>query len=199
MNISELEFFIRDNQLIVYLVIFLGMLIEGEGIILFASVFAWQGLISWPLLALCAMTGTICGDVLWYAAGIQLRDTRFGNWLDRRYEKTGHWVKENIVSRYPTYAVISKFMYFTTRPTIFLAGWHKLEFKKFCRATLYATVIWGVIILGIGYFFGYTVHLIGFQNIMHRVGFFALGLFAGVFIIEFILKRFFFNKKSRHG
>lgn len=181
----------------VYLIIFLGMFIEGEGIILFASIFAWQGLISWPLLAIVAIIGTIGGDVLWYSLGARMQNTRFGKWLDYRYEKTGAWVYENVVSKYPSYAIISKFMYFTTRPTIFLAGWHKLEFKKFLRITSYATAVWALIILGIGYFFGYTVNAIGFKKVMHKVEFLALGVFAGVFIIEFILKRFFFKKKPK--
>lgn len=194
---NGIEFFIQQNQLMVYLIIFLGMFIEGEGIILFASIFAWQGLISWPLLAIVAIIGTIGGDVLWYSLGSRLQNTRFGKWLDCRYEKTGEWVYENVVSKYPSYAIISKFMYFTTRPTIFLAGWHKLEFKKFLRITSYATVVWALIILGIGYFFGYTVHLIGFKKVMHKVEFLAIGVFLGVFIIEFILKRSVFKKKRK--
>lgn len=195
MNPNGIEYFIQANPVLTYIIIFAAMLIEGEGAILFASIFAWQGLISWPLLAITAIVGTICGDILWYLGGKYLQNTRLGKWLDCYYEKTGVWVYENIVSRYSTYAIISKFMYFTTRPTIFLAGWHKLEFKKFLRITAYATAIWAAIILGIGYFFGYTVHLIGFKKIMHRVEFFALGLFLAVFVFEYLMKKFFFRKK----
>lgn len=196
MNISGIEFFIRDNQLITYLIIFFGMLVEGEIIILFMSIFAWQGLISWPLLALLAMSGTLCGDVMWYTIGSKFKDTRFGNWLDARYEKTGAWVYGNIVSRYATWSILSKFIYFTARPTIFLAGWHKLEFKKFLRMTTIATAIWASTILAVGYFFGYAIHIIGFKRVMHRVEFFVIGLFASVFLIDLLLKHFFIKKKS---
>ena len=195
MDISSIEYFIQANFILIFLIIFVGMLIEGEGIILFASIFAWQGLLSWPLLALVAIAGTICGDVLWYWGGVRLQNTRFGNWLDRRYEKTGAWIYENIVGRYATYAIISKFMYFTTRPTIFLAGWHKFEFKKFLKITTFATIIWTMVILGIGYFFGYAVHVIGFKKVMHRVEFFAVALFLGIFLIEYLIKRFYFSAK----
>jgi membrane protein DedA with SNARE-associated domain len=197
MNPNNIEFFIQANPILTYVIIFVAMLIEGEGAILFASIFAWQGLISWPILALVIIIGTISGDIAWYLGGRYLQNTRFGKWLDRRYEKTGAWVYENIVCRYQSYAIISKFMYFTTRPTIFLAGWHKFEFKKFLKVTTYATVIWAGILLAIGYFFGYTAHLIGFKWILHRLEFFAVALFLGVFIIEFLMKKFVFAKKGK--
>src|SRR3989344_7819125 len=112
---TGVEHFIQDNSLITYAIIFLGMLVEGEGVILLSSFFAWRGLISWATLGAVVVAGTIIGDLLWYAAGQYLRDTKFGLWLDKRYEKTGHWVYENIVSRYSTYAILTKFMYFTTK------------------------------------------------------------------------------------
>ncbi len=193
---NALEFFIQANPFIVYALIFLGMLIEGEGIILFASIFAWQGLISWPMLGIVVIIGTICGDLLWYSAGKYLKNTAFGIWLDKRYEKTGHWVYEHIVSRYGRYALISKFMYFTTRPTIFLAGWHGFDFKKFFKATSIATIIWAFAMIIVGYFFGYTVYLIGYKKVLRKIELFAAGLFIMVFLIEYVLKRKFWKQPT---
>lgn len=192
---SGLEYFIDANPILTYVIIFLGMLIEGEGIILLSSIFAWQGLINWGMLGIVAITGTITGDLLWYSGGKYLRNTRFGLWLDKRYEKTGVWVNENVVGRYESYAIISKFMYFTTRPTIFLAGWHKFNFRKFLKITTIATVIWAFILLGVGYFFGYTVHLIGYKQILHQIEIFAVGLFVAVFVVEYLVKKHFLKKK----
>ena len=186
---SAIELFLAGSPLLAYAIIFFGVMIEGEGIILLASVFAAQGHLSWALLAILAISGTIIGDILWYLAGKHLKGTRLGCWLDRRYEKTGGWVGELIMNRYHWYAIVSKFMYFTTRPTIFLAGWHGFDFKKFIKITTYATVAWATIIMGIGLVFGHTINQLGFKKITHRIELFALGLFAAIFIIEWLINR----------
>ncbi len=176
--------FLVTQPFLAYLIIFLGVTIEGEGIILLASVFAAQGHLSWFWLAVSAISGTIVGDLFWFEMGRHLKGTKLGGWLDRRYEKTGEWLNDWIVSRYHWYAVVSKFMYFTNRPTIFLAGWHNFDQKKFFKITIYATLIWAAIILGLGYLFGLTVGLIGFKKILHRITYFAIGLFVVLFLIE---------------
>lgn len=194
---SGVEYFIDANPVITYALIFLGMLIEGEGIVLFASVFAWQGLISWPILSIMVIGGTLVSDFVWYAGGKYLKDTRFGLWLDKRYEKTGRWVYENILSRYATYAILTKFMYFITKPTLFLAGWHKFPFKKFVKAAIISTLVWGIIILALGYFFGYAVNAIGFKKILHRLELFAVLLFVAIFVAERIINKLIFKKISK--
>jgi membrane protein DedA with SNARE-associated domain len=186
---SSIELFLSASPLLAYTIIFIGVMIEGEGIILLASVFALQGHLSWFWLAVTAIGGTIFGDVLWFEAGRNLKGTRIGSWLDKRYEKTGGWVNEMISSRYHWYAVISKFMYFTTRPTIFLAGWHGFEFKKFLKITTYATVIWATIIMIIGYGFGQAINGIGFKKVTHRIELFAVAVFVGIFILEWLIKK----------
>jgi len=80
-------------------------------------------------------------------------------------------------------------MYFTTKPTIFLVGWHDFNLKKFLRITTYATIIWTIILLIIGFGFGYTIHLIGFKRIVHRIEIFAAILFVGIFILEWGIKK----------
>jgi len=190
-----IEHFIQANLTLIYLIVFVGVIIEGEAVILFASVFAWQGLISWPLLALAVICGTITGDVLWYAGGKKLKGTRFGVWLDKHYEKFGaSRLTEKVIERYHWYAVLNKFMYFTTKPTIFLMGWHDYDAKKFLRITTYATLIWATTMLIVGYGFGFTIHLIGYKKILHSIEIFAVALFVGIFAIEWLIKKI-VNKK----
>ena len=191
-----LAFFIIANPILTYSAVFLGMFIEGEGIVLIASIFAWQGHLSWFWLSIVVVTGMILGDLVWYTAGRTLQNTTFGKWLDRRYEKQGTWISENIVGHYAKYAILSKFMYFAYRPILFLVGWHNLPFKKFFRITIYSTVVWAAIVLLIGYFFGYTVDLIGFKKIAHRLEIVAIVVFGGLFLFEWLVRKFVWNKKK---
>lgn len=186
---SGIEYFIIANPLLTYAIIFVGMFFEGEGLIIFASVFAWQGHLNWFFLILTVLSGTVAGDLLWYAGGRFLRDTRLGNWLDRRYEKHTSTLDTNIREHYGRLAILSKFMYFTTHPTIFLVGWNRFPFKKFLWITLYSTTIWALCVLSVGYFFGYAIELIGYKKIVHRIEIFAILLFVAVFVFGHLIKK----------
>jgi len=187
--ITGIEYFILANQILTYAIIFFGMFIEGEGLIIFASIFAWQGHLNWLFLALTILAGTVAGDMVWYLGGRFLRGTRFGNWLDRKYESHTDTLDTNIREHYGRFAILSKFMYFTTHPTIFLVGWNKFPFKKFLWITLYSTAIWGLGVLSIGYFFGYAISLIGYRQFVHRIEIFAVLLLGLVFLLGFGLKK----------
>lgn len=186
---SGIEYFIIANPILTYAALFAGMFIEGEGLIIFASVFAWQGHLSWYLLALTVFAGTIAGDIVWYAGGRFLRGTRLGNWLDRRYESHTDALDKNIREHYGRLAILSKFMYFTTHPTIFLVGWNKFPFKKFLWITCYATFAWASTVLAAGYFFGYAIELIGYKRVVHRIELFAILLLVAVYLFGRILKK----------
>jgi membrane protein DedA with SNARE-associated domain len=196
---NGLEHFVIAQPLIAYLIVFFGMFIEGEGIILIASIFAWQGRLSWLLLAITIISGTILGDIAWYMLGKHLKGTRLGGWLDKIYEKPGNVIEKVITEHYGKFAILSKFMYFTTHPTVFLVGWHDYKFKKFLGITAYASIIWGLAVLLIGYSFGYAISLIGFKKIMKRIEIFALIVFVALFVIERLIKKNFsriINKKQ---
>ncbi|MDO8601891.1 MAG: VTT domain-containing protein [bacterium] len=189
-----MEYFIIANPLLTYSIIFFGMFFEGEGIIILASIFAWQGHLNWGTLAGAILAGTYLGDLVWYAAGRMLRGTRFGNWLDRKYEKPGDTIKKAVTEHYGRFAILSKFLYFTTHPTVFIVGWHQFKFRSFLWVTLYSTLIWSAVVLGIGYFFGYAIELIGYKRVVHRIEIFAILLFTAVFIFSRLLKNQFRKK-----
>jgi len=192
--LSGIEYFISANPILSYAAIFVGTLIEGEGTILFSSIFAGAGYLNWACLAVIAVIGTIVGDILWYGAGKFLKGTRLGCFLDKRYEKQSTWVNSNIITKYHRYAIVSKFMYFTTRPTIFLTGWHNFPFKRFLWITTYSTLVWATTLLLIGYGFHLTIQLIGFKYIIHRIELFAAILFVGIFLVERLLNKVFLKK-----
>lgn len=181
--------FLSASPILAYIIVFFGVMIEGEGIILISSVFASQGHLNILILAPVIIAGTIIGDLVWYLGGKHLKGTKVGCWLDKRYEKTGEWVNDWIVARYHWYAIVSKFMYFTTRPTIFLAGWHEFNFKRFFKITTYATIIWAFIMMAIGYLFGLSISQLGFKKISHRIELYAIGVFVSIIILEWIIRR----------
>jgi len=70
-----------------------------------------------------------------------------------------------------------------------LVGWHEYPFKKFLWVTFYSSIIWLSVVFGVGYFFGLTVDLIGFQQVAKRAEILALILFVLVFVVGRLLQK----------
>lgn len=186
---TGLEYFIIANPILTYAIIFLGLWVEGEGVILLASIFAWQGHLDWGTLILISFAGVFIGDVIWYLVGRHLKETRLGRWLGKKYERAGDWMDRFITDHYAKFSIVSRFMYFTTHPMFFLVGWHEYPFKKFLWVTFYSSIIWLSVVFGVGYFFGLTVDLIGFQQVAKRAEILALILFVLVFVVGRLLQK----------
>ena len=192
---TGIEHFIVANPFLSYALIFLGMFIEGEFIVLFASIFAWQGHLDWRILAVVVASGIITGDLTWYAIGRYLRGTRLGNWLDIRFERSLGWIHDRFVANYHLYAIPTKFIYYVNRATVFLNGWRQTNFKRFFWITCLAGITWTIIVVAVGSFVGYAVYLIGFRAVMKRIELVALGLFLSIFIIERSVKKYIISRK----
>jgi membrane protein DedA with SNARE-associated domain len=51
---------------------------------------------------------------------------------------------------------ISKFIIYANNITIIFSGYEKIDYKKFLKAEISATVSWAPVLLSLGYFFSYT-------------------------------------------
>lgn len=192
---SGLEEFVLNNLFRAYLILFLGMFIEGEVFFLTAAIFAWQGYLNWSLLVLAAFAGVVLGDVFWYLLGYGLeRSSLLRLFFKIRLSYYQEWLEENFLKRYYRMAIYSKFLYYINRLTPLIAGWHKFEFKKFIKIHLLSAVIWVGINAIFGYSFGYVVGADGLRWLLERFGYLVAGLlivFAGG---EYLLKKLFSKK-----
>ena len=142
-----------QNMFLAYFIIYLATIFLGN-ISAFAAFWAvFHGALGFwgiPLLIATIFVADVSGDLLWYSLGRELRDTRLGNFVKnhlRHHEKIERSAQKNGAGL----IVMSKFLYASAFPVIFLAGWMKMEFGKFIKTSLLSIVIWLPILSGLSY------------------------------------------------
>ena len=196
---SFLEAFVLDYQLLAYLILFAGMFIEGEIFILTALVFAWQGLMEWEVIVPITFVGVILGDLAWYALGRFSKGSKIGLWAERKFPGYHDWMDVNFVGRYTRMAIFSKFLYFVNRLTPLIAGWHKMELKRFLKIHFIAAVLWLGTMLFIGHFLGAFIELIGPHKVLRNMGYLVLGLVVVFIGGEYLLKTIFSKRLKKEA
>lgn len=194
---STLESLVVNSPVLAYTILFGGMFIEGETFIMTAVILASQGLMEWWLIGIVTFVGVILGDLTWYFLGRFGQESFAGKWLQKKFPTYHEWMDINFIARYKRMAFLSKFLYYVNRLTPLIAGWHKMEVKRFFKIHLTAAALWVVTMLIVGQLFVIFVEVIGAQAILKKIEWLAIG-FAVIFIGgEVLLKKFFAKKIKR--
>ncbi|MEK7192406.1 MAG: VTT domain-containing protein [Patescibacteria group bacterium] len=191
-----LEDFVLTNQFLSYLIVFGGMFIEGEIFFITASLFVLQGYLNFWVLAAVVFAGMVLGDIAWYYLGYYSKDSRLGRWLTAKFPHYEKWLNQNFISRYSRMAFFSKFLYYVNRLTPLIAGWNKMEFKKFFRIHIAAAALWLLIMALVVNLLGFVAVAIGIREVLKRIEWIVIGLIIVVFAGEYLLK-FLFSKKIK--
>ncbi len=192
-----LQAFVTTTPALAYLVLFLGMFIEGEVFFLTAAIFALEGFLNWWIILVVTFVGVVLGDIVWYFLGRFSKDTRLGAWVSKKFVGYQDWLEENFETRYLRLAFMSKFLYYVNRITPLLAGWQKMDFKKFFRVHLIAAAGWLAFVFVIGKFFGFIIDAIGIKVVFHRLYWVFLILAVIVIGGEYLLRKSFVKKIRR--
>ncbi len=194
-----LQSFVTTSPALAYLVLFFGMFIEGEVFFLTAAIFALEGFLAWWIIIVVTFAGVLSGDVVWYFLGRYSKDTKLGEWVQRKLSGYQGWLEENFENRYARLAFTSKFLYYVNRLTPLLAGWQKMDFKKFFRIHVFAGISWLLVVTLLGKFFGFIISAIGIKVVLHRLYWVFLILAAIVLGGEYILRKLFVKKIRVRG
>jgi membrane protein DedA with SNARE-associated domain len=108
------------------------------------------GFWGFPLLIVTIFCSDFTGDLLWYSLGRKLRGTRFGLWIKNHLP--GHARIESMLDRNgKQWLFLSKFIFGSAPPVIFLIGWTGMEFKIFLKNSIYSILLWLPILIGLAY------------------------------------------------
>lgn len=147
---------VENHQILVYLIIYLGLVFEGEFFLISAGILMHLGALNpWPTF-LFIFLGGLSKIFIGYALGEFLykkfNHHRFFKYIQKRVY--------NILPRFttkPFWSIfISKFIIGANNIVIIFSGYEKINYKKFLKADILATVIWAPLLLSLGYFFSYT-------------------------------------------
>ncbi len=165
----------------IYASIALGMIVEGDLVLLSTAFASHERLIALAPAMTVAFVSVLGGDCLWYLLGRQ----SVGRWprLQRLVYRLTRPL-DPILSRQPFLAVlISKFTYGLNHAILVRAGLEQAPAKKYFKTILAANLIWVSALGGLGYFASSS-----FKLLRHYVEYGEVAL-VGALIIFFLLDR----------
>jgi len=136
--LSNLGVLASQNQQLAYLIIYIGTIFFGNisafisfWLVLSGAFGAW-GI---PVLLLVLFCAILSGDFIWYGLGKGLHDTRIGYFFRNRFASQHEKVARALLKNGRSWILVSKFLYASSFPIIFMAGWINLPAKKFFRTS----------------------------------------------------------------
>lgn len=160
---------VEHHQTLTYVIIFLGLIFEGEVIVISTGVLSHLGAIN-----LGVAIGVILGGALIKIFG----GYYLGGLLSKKYSyhKFFQYVEKKVSTLMPHFnqkpfwsIFLSKFIMGTNYIVIIFSGYQKINIKTFIKAEFISTTIWIALMLSIGYFFSYTA-----LHVSHEVWRFTL-------------------------
>jgi len=192
-SILAIKHFVEVHAIIVYFAIFLGVILEGEIVVIFAGIFSYLGSINIFLALIAILLGGSTKSVFGYTIGSYLNRHHSHNSFINKTEK-------RISSFLPRFDVRPFWSIFISRFFIFGIGWFTLIFsgyknvplRIYAKAEAYSLSIWSVLILALGFFFGYTALSISrdFRNFLFIIIIFFISFFILEKIVAFIIELF---------
>jgi membrane protein DedA with SNARE-associated domain len=167
-----------------YLVTFAWTALEGETFVLFTGYAASHGLLSLPILIVCAWLGSFCGDQFYFFLG-----RRYGSRVLRRFPKWQPGVDRalRLLERYDTGFILSfRFIYGVRNFSSFAMGMSPLRWRRFLFLNFIAAGLWAVLFAGTGYLFGEALSAV-LGDAAEILGLIALGIF--VLVVAYLVRR----------
>ncbi|OGY99754.1 MAG: hypothetical protein A2945_02030 [Candidatus Liptonbacteria bacterium RIFCSPLOWO2_01_FULL_52_25] len=103
-----------------------------------------------PLALIAIFAAEVSGDLLWYSLGNKLRDTRLGTFI-KNYLPRHEQLEQKMQKRNVRYVVLSKFIYASSFPIVFMVGWSRVAFKRFFKTSALTLAVWVPLLMGIAY------------------------------------------------
>jgi membrane-associated protein len=155
-TVNILRHLIEDYQLLVYIFIFLGLIIEGEFILISTGILLFLGAFNLNFVLVFIALGLFCKTFFGYHLGVRIHNkwnhTKFLKHIERRASNImPHFTQKPFWSIF-----LSKFIMGANNVVIIFSGYQKVNFKKYLQAEALSTVLWAPLLIALGYFFSYT-------------------------------------------
>lgn len=174
--------FIGEHRYLGYLVLFLGMIVEGEVFLMTAGILANLNAFSLEEVFIVSFAGVLVNDIIWYHIGVYLKNNHGHRSLLLRAERKVKKLLPSIEIS-PAYAIfISKFIAGFNHPTLIILGFLKTNFKYFMKLQFFASLVWTLVFISLGFAFGHTA-----ISVSHKIHVFiisAVVLIAAVMLLE---------------
>ncbi|HAQ02395.1 TPA: hypothetical protein DEP30_01755 [Candidatus Nomurabacteria bacterium] len=183
-SITAIRHFIEVHAIIVYLILFLGVIIEGEIVVIFAGIFTYLGSIDVFIALSSVILGGVAKSFIGYSVGSYLQKHHSHKPFMNKIESRISYFLPRFKER-PFWSIfISRFFILGIGWfTLLFSGYKQIPLKIYVKAESYSLAIWSVGIMALGFFFGYTALTIS-RDVRH-----VLVIILGFFIVFFVLEK----------
>lgn len=185
--------FSETHQILAYLIIFLGMFIEGEMILILSGILVKSGAIGFFNTLWISFIAVIFHDLLYWKIGQKLSRLNKKKYLFFDLEK-GRPLFEKIQKRQGFYVFSSKFAWNLNRVVLVSLGYLGIPFKNLFRASVASAFLWALTFISLGFIFAEQTDLLKKDLKIGAV--FITIFFIAVVAVEQILQKYFRNRNG---
>ncbi len=147
---------VENHQILVYGAIFLGLVFEGDVVLISAGILAHLGAINFWIALAVVFLGATGKTALGYYLGTLFRKywshTKFVVYMENKISRLMPHFSEK-----PFWSIfLSKFIMGTGQVVTIFSGYKKINLRQYVKAESLATVIWAPGVMALGYFFSYA-------------------------------------------
>lgn len=179
-TVKFLTTLVENHQILAYTVIFLGLIFEGEVVVITTGVLAYLGALDFTLSLVFIFTGSFVKTFVLYYLG-EILNKKFS------YNKFFQYIERRVLYFMPRFEqkpfwsiFLSKFIMGTNYLVILFSGYKKISLETFLKAEIISTIIWAPALLSLGFFFSQTA-----ISISKEISKFSLVIFG--LVIVFLL------------
>ncbi len=179
-TVQVLTNLVENHQIWAYLIIFFGLIFEGEIIVIMAGVLSYLGALNFWISLAFIIFGGLVKTFSCYYLGTLLYKRYYNNKVFQYIERRVFYFMPRFKEK-PFWSIfISKFIMGVNYLIIIFSGYHKISLKIFLKAEIISTVIWAPALLSLGFFFSQTA-----ISVSREIGKFSLVVF--VLVVIFLL------------
>jgi membrane protein DedA with SNARE-associated domain len=183
-TLNFLQQFVETHANIAYVLIVLGVIAEGEIVVIIAGIFANLGSLNIFYAFLATLLGGSLKSMIGYSVGMYLHTSHSNHFIVRNAEKRLNYFLPKFHQRQFWSLFVSRFLVLGLHWfSLIFSGYKKIKMRRFTEAELASLLVWSVTMLSIGYFFSYTA--LSISNDVRKF----LGIILIFFIIFFIIER----------
>lgn len=188
-TLNFIRHFVEAHASYAYLLLFLGVVIEGEIVVIIAGIFAHLKSLNLFMCIVATVLGGLSKSIIGYSFGYYLQDNHSHRSFLNKITRRIHYFLPRFIEK-PFFSIfISRFFIFGLNwVTLIYSGYKKVKISIYAKAELCSLAIWSVGFISLGYFFSLTA-----LSISHDIRKFfgtLLLLFLGFFIFEKVIAFF---------
>ncbi len=178
--------FSEVHRILTYIIIFLGMFIEGEVVLILSGILVRGGSINFLNVVIFAFSAVVIHDIAYWFIGKKLSQLHKKKFLFFNLEKMESLFNK-IKSREGLYIFASKFAWNTNRFVLLSSGYMKTPFKRLLRNSIPAALIWTIAFVSLGFVFADQAGIL--KKDLKKVAIFITILLIAVILLENVFRK----------